>query len=351
MVHEAHSAPTVARRDRAAGRLARRALLGLAAGFMFAATLGTAPARADEVVLRAVAAFPKALAFTKSFLGYVDKVNAAGKGVVRIDFTGGPEVIPQNQQVDSVRRGVLDMHYGPASFYLGKMPEADAWVGATVTAMEARKNGGFAIMQKAFDEKLGVTLLGHIDSGIGFHVYLLKEPKRTADGGVDLNGLKIRSQPIYKSFFEDLGAVSVSVPVPEVYGGLERSVFDGAGWPIIGILDLNWDKFLKVRIDPGFYSTDLGITINTAKWNSLPQAAKDILTKAAIEYEQESFDNFQKEIKATDETARSRGMTVLKLTGAAEKAYLDKAYESAWKRMKDAGSPHYDALRKAYYTR
>ena len=84
------------------------------------------------MVLRAVAAFPKALACTKSFLGYVDKVNAAGKGVVRIDFAGGPEVIPQNQQVDSVRRGVLDMQYGPASFYLGKMPEADAWVGSTV---------------------------------------------------------------------------------------------------------------------------------------------------------------------------------------------------------------------------
>lgn len=341
MDREAHSGKSVA----------RRAALGFAAGLAALVTLGTAPARADEVVLRAVAAFPKALAFTKSFLGYVDKVNAAGKGVVRIDFAGGPEVIPQNQQVDSVRRGVLDMQYGPASFYLGKMPEADAWVGSTVTAMEARKNGGFAIMQKAFDEKLGVTLLGHIDSGINFHIYLLKEPKRTADGGVDLNGLKIRSQPIYKSFFEGMGAVSVSVPVPEVYGGLERSVFDGAGWPIIGILDLNWDKFLKVRVDPGFYNTDLGIVINTAKWNGLPQAAKDILTKAAIEYEQESYDTFQAEIKATDAKARERGLTVLKLSGATEKSYLDKAYDSAWERMKAAGSPHYDALRKAYYTR
>jgi TRAP-type C4-dicarboxylate transport system substrate-binding protein len=335
----------------AAAPVFRRTALALVAGLALVTGFGAAPARAEEVVIRAVAAFPKALAFTKSFLGYVDKVNAAGKGVVRIDFAGGPEVIPQNQQVDSVRRGVLDMHYGPASFYLGKMPEADAWVGATVTAMEARANGGFALMQKAFDEKLGVTLIGHIDSGIGFHVYLTKEPKRTPDGGVDLAGMKIRSQPIYKSFFEDLGAVSVSVPVPEVYGGLERNVFDGAGWPIIGILDLSWDKFLKVRIDPGFYSTDLGITMNTAKWNALSQQAKDILTKAAIEYEKESFDNFQAEIKKTDETYRSRGMTVVKLTGAAEKAYLDKAYDSAWKRMKDAGSPYYDDLRKAYYKR
>lgn len=332
-------------------KVVRRTMLSLAAGAALVGALGAAPARSEEVVIRAVAAFPKALAFTRSFLGYVDKVNAAGKGVIRIDFAGGPEVIPQNQQADAVRRGVIDMHYGPASFYLGKMPEADAWVGSTVTAMEARKNGGFAIMQKAFEEKLGITLIGHIDTGVAFHIYLLKEPKTKADGSPDFSGLKIRSQPIYKSFFEDLGAVAVSVPVPEVYGGLERSVFDGAGWPIIGILDLSWDKFLKVRIDPGFYQTDLGITMNPAKWNSLSPQAKEVLTKAAIEYEKESYDAFQAQIRETDAKAKAGGMKVLTLTGAAEKAFLDKAYESAWKRMKDAGSPYYDDLRKAYYSR
>ena len=53
-----------------------------------------------------------------------------------------------------MRRGVIDMQYGPASYNLGKMPEADAWVGATVTAMEARENGGFELMQQATEEKL-----------------------------------------------------------------------------------------------------------------------------------------------------------------------------------------------------
>ena len=322
-------------------------------GLAVVAGLGLAPtlATAQEVTIRAITAFPSALAFSKSFLGYVELVNERGKGVIQIDYAGGPETVPQMQQVDAVRRGVVDMQYGPASFYLGRMPEADAWVGATVTPMEARANGGFAVMQTAFRDKLGVELLAHIDGGIQFHIYTLAEPKRTADGGLDLSGLQLRSAPIYRAFFEGLGTNPISVNVPDVYTGLERNTFDGAGWPIIGIQDLNWDRFLKYRIDPGFMQTDLAIVINPATWARLSEDAKKILTEAAIEYEKTSYGAFQTEIAETDARVRAGGMTVIELEGAAREAYLDAAFESAWKRMREAGSEHYDALRAAYYDR
>ena len=316
---------------------------------MFGSLLAT-PVWAEDTI-KAVAAFPKALAFTQSFLGFIDEVNKRGEGVVKIEYLGGPEVFPQNQQMDAVKRGVADMHYGPASFHLGTMPEVDAWVGSTVSAMEARANGGFALMKEAFAEKLGVTLLAHLDSGIQFHIYTTKEPARTAEGGVNLDGLQLRSQPIYKTFFESLGAVPISVPVPDVYTGLERNSFDGAGWPIVAIQDLSWDKFLRYRIDPGFFSTDLGVVVNPAKWESLSDESRKILEEVAAEYEQTSFDAFQAMIAGTDKAVRDGGMTMITLEGDAAKAYLDSAYESAWGRMKAAGTPRYDALRAAYYNR
>jgi len=327
-------------------RIASVALSGTALALVTMA--GNASA---EETLRAVSAFPKPLAFSQSFQGFVDLVNEKGAGVIKIDYVGGPEMFPPNQQVDAVRRGVIDMQYGPASYYLGTMPEADAWVGSTVTAAEARANGGFETMQKAFSEKLGVNLLAHLDTGVQFHIYTLDEPKRTDDGGVDLDGLRIRSQPIYNSFFESLGAIPVSVPVPDVYTGLERHTFDGSGWPIIAIKDLSWDKFLRYRIDPGFFQTDLAVVINPAKWDGLSDDAKKIINEAAAEYEQTSYDNFQTMIAETDKTVRDEGMEVITLEGDAAKAYLDGAYDSAWKRMKDAGSQYYDTLREAYYSR
>lgn len=333
-------------KSRPMGRLIKAGLLGTA----ICAIGFTASANAEET-LRAVSAFPKPLAFSQSFQGFVDLVNERGKGVIQINYVGGPEMFPPNQQVDAVRRGVIDMQYGPASYYLGTMPEADAWVGSTVSAPEARENGGFKIMQEAFADKLGVHLLAHLDTGVQFHIYTIDEPKRTDDGGVNLDGLRLRSQPIYNSFFESLGAVPVSVPVPDVYTGLERHTFDGSGWPIIAIKDLSWDKFLRYRIDPGFFQTDLAVVINPDKWDSLSDEAKKVISDAAVEYEKTSYDNFQKMIDETDKAVQDEGMKVIKLEGDAADKYLDQAYDSAWKRMKDSGTERYDALRKAYYDR
>ncbi len=326
-------------------RMFQRATL---AGLILSALPAVASA---EDTLRAVTAFPSGLAFAQSFLGFVEEVNQRGEGVVQIEYLGGPEAVPQNQQIDALRRGVVDMQYGPASFYLGRMPEADAWVGATVSPMEARDNGGFEVMQEAFRDKLGVELIAHIDGGVQFHVYLIEEPRKNADGTLDFSGLQIRSQPIYKAFFEELGAVPVSVNVPDVYTGLERKTFDGAGWPIIGIKDLNWDRFLRYRIDPGFFATDLGIAVNPKAWQGLSDESRALIEEVALEWEQRSYDHFQEEIEATDKLVRDEGMTVITLEGDERTEFLDAAYDSAWARMKESGTPHYEALREAYYDR
>jgi len=66
----------------------KRNLLVLLAGSLL--LMGTVNA---EDRISAVHAFPETLIYTKSFLGFVDKVNEAGKGVVQIDVRGGPEAI------------------------------------------------------------------------------------------------------------------------------------------------------------------------------------------------------------------------------------------------------------------
>ena len=333
---------------RVVGLKKRSAALAFAAGLAAGGLAG--PASAEEV-LRAVTAFPAPVEFSKSFLRFVDKVNDLGEGVVRVDYMGGPEVIPPAQQAQATRRGVVDMQYGPGTYYLGQVPEVDAWVGSTVTAMDARENGGLEIMREVYRDKLGAYLLAHIDTGITFHIYLIEEPLRNEDGSVDLSGVKLRSQPIYREFFDALGATSVSVPVPEVYTALERGVVDGIGWPLVAIQDLSWDEFLTHRIDPPFFQTDLVVIMNEDRWGSLSDEARKILTAAAVAYEQESYDYYQQNIADTDRAVREAGMQVVEITGPAAERYLDMAFETAWERLRNSGSPHYDALRAAYYDR
>ncbi|AWK89843.1 TRAP transporter substrate-binding protein DctP [Azospirillum thermophilum] len=344
--HE-HATPARGRRGRI--ETARR-VLAAAAAVLLAAGLAARPATAEET-LRAVTAFAKPVAFTQSFLRFVDKVNTAGKGVVKITVMGGPEVIPPAQQAESIRRGVVDMQYGPGTYYLSDVPEVDAFVGSTVTPEEARRSGGLKIMQDVYRKKLGAHLLGHFDAGINFYIFTIKEPRRTPDGGVDLSGMRLRSQPIYRELFTALNALSVSIPAPDVYTGLERGIVEGVGWPLVGVTDLSWDRYLKYRIEPGFFQGDLVAIVNQKKWDSLSPQAREILEKAATEHEAESRTAMAELGAATDRKIQAAGLKVVTLEGTAGEAFRRQAFETAWSRLKASNSPDYDALRKAYYAK
>src|SRR3981081_4748461 len=81
----------------------------------------------------------------------------------------------------------------------------------------------------------------------------------------DLTGLKLRITPVYRDFFQALGATVVQTAPGEVYTALERGVGDGYGWPIPGIFDLGWQEKTKYRVDPGFYSAEVSILVNKSK--------------------------------------------------------------------------------------
>lgn len=327
-----------------------RQIFRLFAASSLAALLGAAAAQA-ETTLKAVSAFPSNLAFAQSFQGFVDLVNERGKGVVQIQMMGGPEVFPPNQQIDAVSRGIVDMQYGPATYSIGTLPEAYAFVGGTVDPVETRKNGGLEVMREAMLEKLGVYLLGRPDSDIRFYIYTVGEPKRSEDGGVDLSGMQLRALPIYNRFFESLGAVPISVPVADVYTGLERNTFDGLGFPMIGIRDLSWDKFLKYRIDPGFFQGDLSIVLNPEAWEDLAPEAQELLTQAAADWEVQSGKHFTELAKETEAEIAKAGVETVQLEGEAAEKFLDAAYETSWQALKESGSPYYDRLRETFYDR
>ncbi len=137
----------------------------LAGGVMLGAV-----AQAEDT-LTAVHAFPETLIYTQSFLPFVDKVNAAGEGVIQIEVRGGPEAIGMFQQPDAVRDGIVDMVYTPGSFYGGALPEKDALVASNLTAIEARENGGIALIDEIHQAKMGVKYLGWFDSGVSYNLW------------------------------------------------------------------------------------------------------------------------------------------------------------------------------------
>lgn len=334
-------------------RSVAKKVLGLTATAGLASLLASGTAFAVDKV-SAVHAFPGFLVYTKTFLAMVDDINARGEGIVEIQVRGGPEAIGMFQQPQAVRDGVVDMVHTPGSFYGASVPEIDAMVAARVTPMEARANGGAALMDEVHQQRFNVKHLGWIDGGVKFHIYSTQDFKFGDDGVIDLTGVKLRDNPIYHAFFEALKATTASMKATEVYAALEKGVVDAAAWTSIGIMDLKWDKFLKYRIDPEFYNTDIGVIFNKDSWDSLSPESQKLIQEVVAEWEQKSYNARQADVASDAAELQKRGMKFVTMSDEAAEKYLKLADDAAWARMKGrleemGGVENYDKLRKLYY--
>ena len=332
-------------------KLSLRATGALAAASL-ASLLASTSAYAEDKVT-AVHAFPGFLVYTQTFLAMVDDINARGKGIVQIEVKGGPEAIGMFQQPAAVRDGVVDMVHTPGSFYGKSVPEIDAMEASTVNPMEARANGGAALMDAAHQKRFNVRHLGWIDGGVQFHIYNSQKPKFGSDGVLDLSGVKLRDNPIYHAFFMAMNATTAGMPATEVYAALEKGVVDAAAWTSIGLMDLKWDKFMKYRVDPQFYNTDLGVIFNMDSWNSLSAESQELIENVVIEWEEKSYNDRQADVVAEAAALKAGGMEFVDHSPEGGAKYLKMADDAAWGRMKgrlDAlgDTTTYDALRKHY---
>jgi TRAP-type C4-dicarboxylate transport system substrate-binding protein len=173
-----------------------------------------------------------------------------------------------------------------------------------------------------------------------FHLYLNKKIDKP-----DLTGLKIRITPVYRDFFQALGAQVVTTPPGEVYTALERNVVDGYGWPIGGIFDLNWNEKTKFRVDPGFYDAEVSVVMNLDRWKKLTPKQRDFLTQqaAALEGENTYW------AKYTEEEVKRQagaGIQTIRFEGAQAKQFVDKAYEAGWAGIIKASPQHGPRLKE-----
>lgn len=314
-----------------------------------ACCLSAAPALPADSI-SATHVFPASLIYSRSFLEYVKKANAAGTGEFTINVRGGPEAIGMMEQPGAVRSGVVDMVYTPCAFYAAAVPECDAVSASSIDGPTARKNGGTELLNQIHQKRAGIVMLGWVDSGIRFSLWSTKEPKFDGSGHIDIKGFKVRGNPIYNAFLTNyLGAQVINLPSTELYTALERGTVDLTAWTQIGLMDLNWDRYIKYRITPDFFSTDLIILVNQKKWESLSPKTRQILQRTAIEHESASLKALQALWQQEQAELAKRGIKTLSQSPDAAKRFVAGARAASLQRMKErmeksGGMENYDKV-------
>jgi TRAP-type transport system periplasmic protein len=282
-------------------------------------------ASAAEVTLKAMSVFNEKTTYSVGIERFIDRVNEAGKGVIQINYIGGPKAMPPFEVGNALKNGVVDIANETGAFYTNLMPEADTWKLSQRPMSELRKNGGFDFMAKLLEQKMNAIMLARVVDNNPFHLYLNKRITSP-----DLSGLKLRITTVYRDFFQALGATVVQTAPGEVYTALDRGVVDGYGWPITGVFDLGWNEKTKYRVDPGFYSAEVSIMINKTSWDKLDDQQKAVLRKAADQGEAEAPAEFLALDARETERQAAGGIETISFDPAVAKDYVKKAYDAGW---------------------
>ena len=206
---------------------------------------------------------------------WAKRIGEASKGRVKIEIypsmsLGGkpPDLIKQ------VRDGVVDLVWTVNGYTPALFPRSEVFELPFVHLNNLEATN--LAMREMFDKYLAPEYKGtkvmwlHVHAGQGIH--MVDMPVHKPD---DLKGKKIRIPTRTGAWIlEALGATPVGMPVPDLPQALSKKVVDGAliPWEIIPPLKLQ--ELTKYQIEGKgrirFGTTTFQVSMNEAKWNSLP---------------------------------------------------------------------------------
>lgn len=312
------------------------AVLAFGIGAGTTALPGVADAKAAPI--RAASCFPKGSFFSRRFEAVVKDMQNAG---LDINYVGGaPAIGSPFTLVQKMSRGAFDLVNCTGAYYGNVLPEADALKMFEVSPADARKNGAFDYMAQLHREK-NIEYIGRIHSAEPFHLYL-------ADGKAidkpDLKGLNLRTAPIYRAFFESLGATTQRSNLAQIYTYMENGTVAGYGWPVTGLLP-DWHKVTSYRVDPGFYQADINVLFNASSWAKLTAEQKAAISKVVIAWENKGYEAGQADSKNAMAAQTEQGIKSIKFGAQDEAQWAKQARDAAWASIIEVSPTHGEKLR------
>jgi len=270
---------------------------------------------------------PEFIAVKKLFIPFVEKVNKRAEGRLKISWVG-PEAVPPFEQLKPVREGLFDASFTHSAYHMGEISVGTGMDLFSATGKERRAAGLNKIVDEAYRKKANVTYLAAMPDGVGYHLMLKKKIDKA-----DLTGLKIRCTLFYDPLIKTLGGVPVRIPGGEIYSALEKGVVDGATWPALGALDYKWYEVAKYQVRPCFGEAIYQVLVNLDSWSRLPKDLQDLLTKTAIEVEEEGRAALIASLEGEEKELQKRGMELLPLSSKEAEKYLTTFYERSWEEL------------------
>ena len=285
---------------------------------------------AEEVTLKLVSMLPKKTAIGATFNGFINRLNEKFKGEFRIDWRGGPEVVPQFKQPNTVRIGAVDMTLTSPSYANGILNVSGAANYSNKQYTEIKSTGYLDYMTKLHAAK-GLVYIGELPvSKLLFHVFL-KKPIKTLS---DFKGLKIRVFPAIAPAMKALGANPIVLPMPAIYTAMERGVVSGFVTGVAGVAK-QFKGLTKAYVAQGFYRATFHLLANPKTWAKVPAATRAKVIDFVRNVEPATYEaSWDARLEEGYAALKKDGVQAVRFSAAETEKFKQIVHNAAWDAVK-----------------
>lgn len=250
------------------------------------AYVGTPPAESQPLItLNAVDAWGHTIKLNMdSFLNWIDKVEKASAGRIKIKYLGGPDALSPLELPDHCQKGTIDIFHSSPAYYTKTLPESETihFVIPKEQRSEWLRGSGFiGLYNEALIARKGIMLLAGV--GPRHDALLFSNKPITSD---DWSRFKIRAPgPLVGTFLAAMGAAPAVVSSPEVLEALGRGIIDGQLRPPQDAYKNKEYEYTAYCLGPTFISYYTGVFINKNKWDQIPKDLQEVIMKETIKIE------------------------------------------------------------------
>ncbi len=286
----------------------------------------TTQAVAEEVSLKLVSMLPKKTPIGQAFGGFINRLNKELAGEFRIDWRGGPEVVPQFKQPNAVRIGSVDATLTSPSYANGILNVSGSANYSNKQFSEIYSTGYLDFMEKLHAAK-GLVYVGELPvSQLRFHVFLRKPIKKLSD----FKGLKIRVFPAIAPAVKALGALPLVLPMTEIYTAMERGIVQGFVTGVSGAAK-QYRGVLGAYVEPGFYRATFHFLANPRSWKKVPAATQAKVINFVRNVEPPVFEaSWNKNLEAGYRDLKATGAKIVRFSPAETAKYKKTVLDAAW---------------------
>ena len=308
--------------------LSRRHILALGASLPMAAP-SLSLAQTKELRLGLIT--PVGHSWNKAALVLGEKMKAATNGRLTMTVFHSGQLGNESAMMQQLQSGALDMGFIQAAELGSRVPHLAA-INAPYLVRSTPAVAKFVRhpeVLKLFDVLPSTT--GTIGLGWGITGMRAIFSSKDLQSLADIKGMKLRINPtpVYRDFYQLLGAAPTPIPTPQVYDAMANGQVDGLEADLEFSWNQRFDKVSKVILQMNAVFMPFAAIVSGRVWQTFSAADKDLITKLVKETLDDQIDGLAANEPALIENFKKAPIPIRQVAVADTEAII-AAFDKIW---------------------